>query len=246
MSLTFNIPTVTEDDLRQFGLVHFPSASLPESFFYEQWNDEYRYDDDDDGLGYYDDGVKRTLTDEQIAIFRSSEVKQILAKRQKNYERNKRRNANRVEQKRKAAEMLVAKHKDAASSHHDSIPSAESRETTDQLDAEQETSLQTETRTDNQLENSDEDISAGAAAVTPISTPSSYGRDADGQRSTNIFQKTVSKRLKRKQARQRHKHRREAETEEKAQRALDRAEPTPRRIARELDQTTESKIELDY
>lgn len=29
---------------------------------------------EDDGLGYYDDGVKRTLTDEQIAIFRHSEL----------------------------------------------------------------------------------------------------------------------------------------------------------------------------
>lgn len=32
------------------------------------------YDEDDDGLGYYPDGVKRTLTDEQIAMFRHSEI----------------------------------------------------------------------------------------------------------------------------------------------------------------------------
>lgn len=35
-------------------------------------------DDDDDGLGYYADGVKRTLTDEQIAIFRHSEIQTLL------------------------------------------------------------------------------------------------------------------------------------------------------------------------
>lgn len=35
-------------------------------------------EDDDDGLGYYHDGVKRTLTDEQIAIFRHSEIESIL------------------------------------------------------------------------------------------------------------------------------------------------------------------------
>lgn len=34
-------------------------------------------DPDDDGLGYYDDGVKRTLTDEQIEIFRHSELQQL-------------------------------------------------------------------------------------------------------------------------------------------------------------------------
>lgn len=33
---------------------------------------------DDDGLGWYDDGVKRTLTDEQIQMFRHSEIQQLL------------------------------------------------------------------------------------------------------------------------------------------------------------------------
>ena len=33
---------------------------------------------DDDGLGYYADGTKRTLTDEQVAIFRHSEIQQLL------------------------------------------------------------------------------------------------------------------------------------------------------------------------
>lgn len=32
---------------------------------------------DDDGLGWYEDGVKRTLTDEQIAMFRHSETEQL-------------------------------------------------------------------------------------------------------------------------------------------------------------------------
>lgn len=34
-----------------------------------------------DELGYYDDGVKRTLTDEQIAMFRHSEIQELLRKR---------------------------------------------------------------------------------------------------------------------------------------------------------------------
>ncbi len=32
---------------------------------------------DDDGLGFYSDGVKRTLTDEQIAMFRHSELEAL-------------------------------------------------------------------------------------------------------------------------------------------------------------------------
>ena len=35
------------------------------------------YEDEEDDLGYYDDGVKRTLTDEQIAIFRHSEIQTL-------------------------------------------------------------------------------------------------------------------------------------------------------------------------
>lgn len=34
-------------------------------------------EDEDDGLGFYHDGVKRTLTDEQIAIFRHSELEAL-------------------------------------------------------------------------------------------------------------------------------------------------------------------------
>jgi hypothetical protein len=35
----------------------------------------------DDGLGWYDDGVKRTLTDEQIEMFRHTEMQQLLRQR---------------------------------------------------------------------------------------------------------------------------------------------------------------------
>lgn len=38
-------------------------------------------DDEEDGLGYYPDGVKRTLTNEQIAIFRHSEIQALLRER---------------------------------------------------------------------------------------------------------------------------------------------------------------------
>ena len=43
--------------------------------------------DEDDGLGYYDDGAKRTLTDEQIAIFRHSEIQFLLRARRQTQEK---------------------------------------------------------------------------------------------------------------------------------------------------------------
>jgi Protein of unknown function (DUF3807) len=36
---------------------------------------------DDDSLGYYQDGVNRTLTDEQVAIFRHMEIQELLNNR---------------------------------------------------------------------------------------------------------------------------------------------------------------------
>lgn len=45
-------------------------------------NEDGTYYEDDDGLGYYPDGVKRTLTDDQIAIFRHSEIYSLVRKRQ--------------------------------------------------------------------------------------------------------------------------------------------------------------------
>ena len=48
--------------------------------YVEEWYGDH---DDDDGLGYYPDGVKRTLTDEQIAMFRHSEIQTLLRERRK-------------------------------------------------------------------------------------------------------------------------------------------------------------------
>lgn len=47
------------------------SSQLHADEEYDEWAEE------DDGLGYYEDGVKRTLTDEQIEIFRHSELEAL-------------------------------------------------------------------------------------------------------------------------------------------------------------------------
>ncbi|KAK7713477.1 hypothetical protein SLS64_004727 [Diaporthe eres] len=94
LQLPFLIPHVTEADLYSFQKTHFGEASTiafttdflnpdkakqdPEIQHYEGDDEAYYEDDeDDDGLGYYPDGVKRTLTDEQIAMFRHSETQAL-------------------------------------------------------------------------------------------------------------------------------------------------------------------------
>lgn len=48
-----------------------------------QNGDEHDEDWEEDDLGYYDDGVKRTLTDEQIEIFRHSELRELQRRQEK-------------------------------------------------------------------------------------------------------------------------------------------------------------------
>ncbi|KAL2854225.1 hypothetical protein BJY01DRAFT_243755 [Aspergillus pseudoustus] len=76
---TAQVPLVTPEDLQSFQAKHFPNSVRA----LEPANESYVDDDeDDDGLGYYPDGVKRTLTDEQIRIFRHSEIHALLRERQ--------------------------------------------------------------------------------------------------------------------------------------------------------------------
>jgi hypothetical protein len=43
-------------------------------------------EEEDDNLGYYEDGVKRTLTDEQIAMFRHTEIETLLSEKRRSEE----------------------------------------------------------------------------------------------------------------------------------------------------------------
>ncbi|KAH8429967.1 uncharacterized protein LDX57_007639 [Aspergillus melleus] len=79
------IPNVTIEDLQTFQAKHFPgSAQIPTTQYQYEYDeivdDNNDYDEDD--LGYYPDGVKRTLTDEQIEIFRHSEIHTLLREKQ--------------------------------------------------------------------------------------------------------------------------------------------------------------------
>ncbi|OQE26652.1 hypothetical protein PENSTE_c005G04573 [Penicillium steckii] len=77
------IPTVTLEDLQAFQASHFPGH--PQTIIQpgaDPTVEDEHYDGEDVDLGYYPDGVKRTLTDEQIEIFRHSEIHALLRKRQ--------------------------------------------------------------------------------------------------------------------------------------------------------------------
>lgn len=66
-----------------FHAAHFSTPQI--TTYAEQFlgpvEDEEYYEEAVDDLGSYEDGVKRTLTDEQISMFRHSEIQKILRKR---------------------------------------------------------------------------------------------------------------------------------------------------------------------
>ncbi|KAM0440975.1 hypothetical protein ACHAPT_000279 [Fusarium lateritium] len=87
------VPSVSKDDLFAFHEAHFSQAGIASfgtTFInppdHQHIQDDMSYDaweEEDDGLGYYPDGVKRTLTDEQIEIFRHSELEALRKKQAK-------------------------------------------------------------------------------------------------------------------------------------------------------------------
>lgn len=74
-----------QEDLQKFQASHFfgittSPAGPAQSDLVENEEESYHQDDD---LGYYKDGTKRTLTDEQIEIFRHSEIHALLRERER-------------------------------------------------------------------------------------------------------------------------------------------------------------------
>src|SRR5262245_49446175 len=91
---------ISQDDLHAFFAAHFSDEAVSrfaveflepgEESFEEDVEWEYyggedfaEGEDEDDDLGYYPDGVKRTLTDEQIAMFRHSELEALRREKEK-------------------------------------------------------------------------------------------------------------------------------------------------------------------
>ena len=71
---------------QEFHAKHFPDQPVPDVQATEPQGKQLKYVDDDEELGRYEDGVRRTLTDDQIAMFRHSEIQRLLAGRRRQKE----------------------------------------------------------------------------------------------------------------------------------------------------------------
>ena len=80
---------INDHRLRSFHRAHFPGQCIPQlqersTLLPGSLTSALHEDEDLDELGWYDDGIKRTLTDEQIAMFRHSEIQRLLQQRKLN------------------------------------------------------------------------------------------------------------------------------------------------------------------
>ncbi|EQK98495.1 hypothetical protein OCS_05793 [Ophiocordyceps sinensis CO18] len=77
---------LSADAVANFGQTFQNPAAFQQNF---DQAEIYDYAEEDD-LGYYDDGVKRTLTDEQIEMFRLAELREARRKQERAQSRNPR------------------------------------------------------------------------------------------------------------------------------------------------------------
>ena len=95
--ICYNLPLsmaavlVDLEKLRHFHAAHFPDQPVPDlqtasALSHTTAAGQVFTDEGDDDLGYYEDGVKRTLTNEQIGMFRHSEIRRLLQERRRKTE----------------------------------------------------------------------------------------------------------------------------------------------------------------
>ncbi|KAK5098161.1 hypothetical protein LTR24_001983 [Lithohypha guttulata] len=99
--------------IMQFHEQHFPSQHVPNVQPNTGTIDNALQGPADSDLGCYGDGVRRTLTDEQIAMFRHSEIQRILAER--------RRQEDLKEERQQHAEKLKGRPKQQAQDNQQSV-----------------------------------------------------------------------------------------------------------------------------
>lgn len=268
--MVLHVPTVTEDDLRAFHSKHLATCPLPGTFF-SAYREAEVYDgsyNDEDGLGYYANGVKRTLTDEQIAMFRHSEIQALLTERRHRREADE--DSDNVQMPEETMfDVVLAAQQTAVASKKVTL---EEEITISDIPAEMATGDDATSPSNKEAEIpmlekvgivmsgprlSEPSIytmstNAESPAISSTRTPSSNHIDSDGEIPSDSDSRPKKVRSNRnKQSNRKLKLKRQLKQQEKlqAQKQLAAQEPedfTPRRIAREQDELVHANVELDY
>ncbi|KAF2234463.1 hypothetical protein EV356DRAFT_515112 [Viridothelium virens] len=251
------VPTITEDDLRTFHLSQFghplPQTSLaadPSHFFAQNYEDEEGDDGDgeeydgqneeDDGLGHYPDGTKRTLTDEQIAIFRHTEIQTLLR------ERRRRRAAEATGGSPQAGEPCQAEIKSVSRSERKTIDDHQfDFRTEEKSSLEQNDQLEFEPQPQPNAPPVEADVVTGADGSCTANSRNTIPEAKDAGNTTRRIPRYQGMNVsQRKNMNRRRKHRKKMR-EERRMHQKNEAK-TPRRIAREKDEQHLGGAQLDY
>ncbi|KAI9687249.1 MAG: hypothetical protein M1822_002292 [Bathelium mastoideum] len=225
------------DDLRAFHLSHYgrplPAESLaanPTSYLAESFDDE-----DDDGLGYYPDGVKRTLTDEQIAIFRHTEIQTLLRERRRQRASDAANETDSSDELSRAKAQLLSR---LENDQEDSHAAGSAEEPNTQFEPEQEQ--------ENGDINADIDMDTGSIVSnsTGAFDYAAPGVTKEAHAPQRIVRHPELGKQQRKNLKAR-RRRKEKMKEDKRLRQISEAK-TPRRKAREKDELGLDEADLDY
>lgn len=243
-------PDLAQHDLKTFHLTHFgrllPPGSLaanPAHFFaqaYEEAGEEE--DDDDDGLGYYPDGVKRTLTDEQIAIFRHTEIQTLLR------ERRKQRAADTQGEPLYPRNLSQGNDSPTMSPEHELSRPVQLESMESGALVESTLKSQSELLPDLDAKAVEYDADTGSEITysldsrSPLSVATNTGNPS--QRIPR-YPNLSNQQRKNMKMRRRHKKKSRQERQERHMRQMNEAK-TPRRRAREMDEQEASSASLDY
>lgn len=191
----------------------------------------FRPPERDDGLGYYPDGVKRTLTDEQIAIFRRTELWQM--KREQQLKKEEEREERRMEE----GDANCAPSPASESSLEDELLAYVSKQRKEKSPP--------PPSAESKLQQSKKESKSQSSASTRPNPQTAKSKKLSVQRSGSEAP-PISKNRKRPAEvpyDQRHKRKWEAHIEE-----IDPSEGslTHRRLVRELDNQQTERIEMDY
>jgi len=253
MLIEVGTDSLIKDDLIAFHAKQFPTQPRPEKVFVES-EAALNFDtylQEDDGLGYYSDGVERTLTDKQIAVFRHRELTEII-------QRHQAEQAEQHQQHQPHHEVNADTTEDTLNSsvHEDTMESSQLPAEPPFPDTPQPQPHPVSTGSATDQETLTSTLAHADAVLPPVNEvtgrqpllpditqqPSQSRRDSSATPSTN----GPTKRRKRKQETpydQRHKR--------KWEQYIDGNDPrhgsmTHRRLVRELDEQKVESIEMDY
>ncbi|KXL46499.1 MAG: hypothetical protein FE78DRAFT_79037 [Acidomyces sp. 'richmondensis'] len=223
------VPIITEAELLAFQYKHFGDESKPNNWFIDanialnfwlEWRGEGCDDEDGgDGMRYYTDGTKRTLTDKQVGMFRHSEIQSLLRQRRL---------------------QIEGREKEQRACNHYGTEELEACDNTIRSSASQGSSIEGELVSDSDLARSRASLSK-----PPVGQRKPQSGHCETASSSNCRSSTTQRKRRHGEVPYDRRHKRQWEQYIEDNDPIE-GSMTHRRIVRELDDQTAEEVDMDY